>query len=183
MNICDFGEGEFSAIKGFLYKRFSASYEELMSPWRDLMLFYIWRDAKISIIRSVPKNIYLRPVPWASREHRVPPSPPWIPLRGCWRSATAARVQSLQKQVVNDLVVVDVQSLANVLGKWQFVVDNVHLCKGILSWFCFCVKSVSHVIPLNLNSLSIRKIMNSRCISNSNFVYMSLAIRLCKLLL
>ena len=39
-SICTiFEKGEFSAIKCFLYKRFSASHKELMSPWRDLVLF------------------------------------------------------------------------------------------------------------------------------------------------
>ena len=170
-------KGEFNANKGFLYKRFSASYEELMSPWRDLMLFYIWRDAKIRIIKSVPKNMYLRPVPWASLEHRVPPSPPWIPLRGYWRSATAARVQSLQRQMVNDLVV---QSLPNALGKCQFVVDNVHLCKGILSWFCFLCEVSKSYNPSEPQFLIYKK--NYQFFFHSNFVYMSLAIRLCKLL-
>ena len=32
-------KGKFSVIKHLLYKRFSAHQEELMSPWRDLMIF------------------------------------------------------------------------------------------------------------------------------------------------
>ena len=32
-------KGEFSAIQCLLYKRFSASHEEVMSPWWDLVLF------------------------------------------------------------------------------------------------------------------------------------------------
>ena len=34
-----FEKGEFNAIKCLLYKRFSASHKELMSPWRDLVIF------------------------------------------------------------------------------------------------------------------------------------------------
>ena len=44
-------------------------------------------------------------------EHRVPHfcSPPWIPLRGCWKSAAAA---------AHDLIRIEVD------GKWQFVYDT-----------------------------------------------------------
>ena len=31
--------GEFNAIKHLFYKRFSAGHEELMSPWRELVIF------------------------------------------------------------------------------------------------------------------------------------------------
>ena len=42
-----FMKGEFSAIRHLLYKRFSASHLELMSSWRDLVLFWMWGEAKI----------------------------------------------------------------------------------------------------------------------------------------
>ena len=44
-------------------------------------------------------------------EHRVPHfcSPPWIPFRGCWKSAAAA---------AHDLICIEVD------GKWQFVYDT-----------------------------------------------------------
>ena len=50
-------KGDFSAIKCLLYKRLSASHRELMSPWRDLVLFWIRGDAKIGIMKSVPESI------------------------------------------------------------------------------------------------------------------------------
>ena len=50
---------EFNPIKCLFYKRFSASHEELMSPWRDLVLFSIWEDARIGIMKSVPENTQL----------------------------------------------------------------------------------------------------------------------------
>ena len=50
-------KGEFSAIKYSFYKRFFVSHEDLMSPWRDSVLLWIWRDARVEIIKSVPKNI------------------------------------------------------------------------------------------------------------------------------
>ena len=53
-------KGEFNAIKYLLYERFSASHKELMSPWRDLVLFQIWRDARTGIMKSVPENVYLQ---------------------------------------------------------------------------------------------------------------------------
>ena len=50
-------KGEFSVIKHLLNKTFSARQEELMSPRRDLMIFYLRRDARIGIIKSVTENI------------------------------------------------------------------------------------------------------------------------------
>ena len=32
-------KGEVNEMKHLLYKRFSASHKELMSPWRDLVIF------------------------------------------------------------------------------------------------------------------------------------------------
>ena len=59
--------GEFSAIK-LIFQRFSASHKELISPWKDLMLFYIWgseanqrtRKGQFSfqsLRRTMPKNV------------------------------------------------------------------------------------------------------------------------------
>ena len=50
----------FNAIKCLLYKRFSASHEDLTSSWKDLVFFEVWRDAKIVIMKSVSENIYLK---------------------------------------------------------------------------------------------------------------------------
>ena len=75
-------KGEFSAIKCLLCKRFSASYEDLIS-WRNLMLIWIWGDARIVITNSVPKNIQLS----KDLSHQIPWStecltPPWTPSVG-----------------------------------------------------------------------------------------------------
>ena len=54
----------------------------------------------------------------------MPHSPPKLPLEGVeGRQLQQHRVRSLQRQMANALVVV-VQSLANALGKSQFVVDT-----------------------------------------------------------
>ena len=39
VNICDFGEGEGHITKHLFHTRSSAGHEELMSAWRDLVLF------------------------------------------------------------------------------------------------------------------------------------------------
>ena len=43
-------------IRRLLYKGFSASHYELVPPWRDLALFYTWRDARIGIMKSVSEK-------------------------------------------------------------------------------------------------------------------------------
>ena len=59
VNICDFAEGQFHAIKhvsiGFLLVMMS--WRDELSPWRDLLLFYIWGDLRIGLTKSVPENI------------------------------------------------------------------------------------------------------------------------------
>ena len=59
------------------YKRFFPSHEDLMSPWMDLVVLYIWENARIEIIKSVPKSIQLskdlsHQIPW-STECLIPP--------------------------------------------------------------------------------------------------------------
>ena len=83
------GKKEFNAVKHLLYKRFSASHEELMSPWRDLVFLNRkrckYRGHEISSWKL------WRPSPAVSLEHTVPHSPPWIPIRAFWKSAAAAQ--------------------------------------------------------------------------------------------
>ena len=82
-------EEEFKAFRHWFYERFSAS-NELMAPWRDLVLFQIWRDARIGIMKSVPENIWLaKDLFRVSLEHRVPRSPTWRAFRAGQRSAAA----------------------------------------------------------------------------------------------
>ena len=50
-------KGEFSAIKHSFYK-ISASQEELMSSWRDLVLFR-YEEIGIGIMKSAPEIIWL----------------------------------------------------------------------------------------------------------------------------
>ena len=79
-----------SRHSGTVYERFSASNEELMAPWRDLVLFQTWRDARIGIMKSVPENIWLaKDLFRVSLEHRVPRSPTWREFRAGQRSAAA----------------------------------------------------------------------------------------------
>ena len=73
-------KGEFNIMKHSIYKRFSVSHEGLMSPWRDVVPLYIWGDARMEIIKSVPKNVQ----PSEDLSHRLPWStecltPPWTP--------------------------------------------------------------------------------------------------------
>ena len=61
-------------------KGFFVSDEGLMSPWRDLMLLKMWGDARIEIIKYVPKTIQLS----KDLSHQIPWSteclaPPWTP--------------------------------------------------------------------------------------------------------
>ena len=69
-------KGELNAIKRLLYKNFSASHEELMSPQRDSVCFNIWGDARIRITKSVPENIY----PSEDVFHQFPWSTECLPL-------------------------------------------------------------------------------------------------------
>ena len=41
----------------------NARHEEQTSPWRISVLFYIWEDARIGLIKSAPENIYLKTCP------------------------------------------------------------------------------------------------------------------------
>ena len=86
-------KGEFSAIKHLFCKRFSASHEKLMS-WLEA----IWRDARIGVMKSFLKISTWRSVPSVFLEDRVPGSPPWIPLSGCWRSVVAAAEGSVSAE-------------------------------------------------------------------------------------
>jgi len=79
-----------------------------------------------------------RPVLPVSLEHRVAHSPPWASLRRAeGQQLQQHRVHSPQRQTANILVFV--QSLANALGKHQFVMDNNQDSKldWMLSWILF----------------------------------------------
>ena len=82
----------------------------------------MWRHAKIGILKSVPENIQLS----KDLSHQIPclrvPHSTLNSLRGVKGQQQQHRVQSLQRQVANALVDI-VQSLANALGKCQFVVN------------------------------------------------------------
>ena len=112
------------------YKRFFASHEDLMSPWRDLVLLYIWEDARIEIIKSVPKNIQLS----KDLSHQIPWStecltPPWS-LRGCWRSIAVAARGSISAEADGKGLWCSV--IGNSLGKCHFVVDISVRCSGLI---------------------------------------------------
>ena len=109
----------FNAIKCLLYKRFSASHEDLMSSWKDLVFFEVWRDAKIGIIKSVPENIYLKTCttrfPGAQSASLHLNS-----LRACWRSTAAVARVSISAEA--DGKCLCCSGAGNTLGKWHFVV-------------------------------------------------------------
>ena len=70
---------EFSALKCLL----SAGHKDQMLSWRNLPLFYLWGDAKIGIMKSVPENTQLS----KDLSHQIPPNteyltPPWTPSGG-----------------------------------------------------------------------------------------------------
>ena len=46
VSLCDSGEGKVHAVKHLSHKMFSASGEELMSPWRDLVLLLDMKRCK-----------------------------------------------------------------------------------------------------------------------------------------
>ena len=111
------------------YKRFFASHEDLMSPWRDLVLLYIWEDARIEIIKSVPKNIQLS----KDLSHQIPWStecltPPWIPGVVEGRQLQQHGVQSPQRPMA------DVQSWAMLL-----VSASLWLTHTDINMFIICV--------------------------------------------
>lgn len=60
INIEDFGEGEFNAITGLLYKRLSASRKGSWCHQEETWCFSRDEDAKIGIMKSVLENIYLK---------------------------------------------------------------------------------------------------------------------------
>ena len=79
INMEDFGEEGVQRNHGLTLKRLSPSHKELMPSGRDLVLFQIWRDAKIGIMKSVLENIYLKILFHQFLWSRVPHSPPWTP--------------------------------------------------------------------------------------------------------
>ena len=73
-------KGEFNIMKHSVYKRFFVVSKNLMSGRRNLVPLYIWGDARMEIIKSVPKNVQ----PSEDLSHRLPWStecltPPWTP--------------------------------------------------------------------------------------------------------
>ena len=84
------GKGEFNATKHSFYKRFSASREELTSPWRDLVFFLDmswctdW-DHEIGSWRYLTKDLSHQ-ITWSTECL----TPLWIPFGECWRSSVAA---------------------------------------------------------------------------------------------
>ena len=55
---------------------------------------------------------------------QMPHSPSWIPPGGCWRSAAAVTQGSISAESDRNTLGIVAQSLANALGKCQFVVDR-----------------------------------------------------------
>ena len=120
-------------MKHSFHKRFFVSHEDLMSPWRDLVLLWIGGGARIEIIKSVPKNIQLctdqsYQSPWS----RVPRST-LKSLWGCWKSIALAEWGSISMQAEGKCLCRSL--IGNALNKWQFVVDTALLWSYIQSCF------------------------------------------------
>ena len=94
--------------------------EGMMSLWRDLVLPQIWGDARIKMVKSVPKNICLKSCPT-----RFPGAQSALlhlnSLRDCWKSAATAAGGSISLEADGKCLCCSV--LGNALGKCQFVVD------------------------------------------------------------
>ena len=92
-------KGEFNTIKCLLYKRFSATQEDLMSSGRGLVLFSRYEEIQglesWNQFLKIPSH--LKSSPTRSLEHRVPPST-LSSLRGCWRSAAATAQGSVSAE-------------------------------------------------------------------------------------
>ena len=126
---------EFNAIECLLYKRFSASHKELMSPWRDLVPFYRRRDARIGILKSVTEfraclktNLSKDLFDQFPLSTEVPHSPPSGSAEG-WQLQPGSVEQDSIYTEADGKCPCCIQPLANFLGKCQFVVDT-----GILAW-------------------------------------------------
>ena len=114
-------KGKYMKSSIYFLQKFSASllkaaaiHEEHMSPWWIFVLFQIWGDIRIRLIKSSPENILLSEGLLCKffPEHSVPPSwsPSWTPFRRCWRSAAA---------MAYNLIFVEVD------GKCQYLVTGV----------------------------------------------------------
>ena len=104
-----------------------------MLPWRDLVLLWIGGDARIEIIKSVPKNIQLSTdqsyqSPWS----RVPRST-LKSLWGCWKSIALAEWGSISAEAEGKWLCRSL--IGSALDKWQFVVDMALLWSYIQSCF------------------------------------------------
>ena len=121
-------------MKHSFHNRFFVSHEDLMSPWRNLVLLWIGGGARIEIIKSVPKNIQLSTdqsyqSPWS----RVPRST-LKSLWGCWKSIALAEWGSVSVEAEGKCL--SRSLVGNALGKYQFVADTdllwsyIRLCFG-----------------------------------------------------
>jgi len=134
--------------------RLSASHKEQSSPWKILVLFYIWGDKIIGLIKSTPENTYLK-IYLSSflPKDRVPHFcfPPWTPFKYCWRSAAAA---------AHDLILVEGD------GKCPFVVVVL-----VLSCVHLIVTPMDCSMPASLSftiSRSLLKLMSIELAMPSN---------------
>ena len=90
---------EFNTMKCSLYESLSASHEELMASFSDLVLFKIWIDARVGIMKSVPEKLSEDLVPRDSLEHKVPPLHPELPQGVEGHQLQQHRVQCPQRQM------------------------------------------------------------------------------------
>ena len=109
-----------------IYKRFSASHKELMSPWRDLVPFYRRRDARIGILKSVTEfRACLKTNLSKDLFNQFPLSTECLTLHpqgvlkvGSCSQVQLNRIQSTQRQMANALVV---------FSHWQIFLASANL--------------------------------------------------------
>ena len=120
-------------MKHSFQKRFLVSREDLMLPWRDLVLLWIRGAAKFEIIKSVPKNIQLS----TDQSYQSPCSRVTCStlksLRGSWKSIALAEWGSIFTEAEGKCLCHSL--IGNALDKWQFVVDMALLWSYIQSCF------------------------------------------------
>ena len=142
VNICDFAEGQFHAIKhvsiGFLLVMMS--WRDELSPWRDLLLFYIWGDLriwahKISSWKYLTIQTCLTSFPGAQSGRHISVLNPELPSgHDKGQQLQQHRIQSLQRQ------------MSNALGKCQFVVETPNWGGHWNFWYRACDSSEAQVI-------------------------------------
>ena len=107
-------KGEFNTIKCWVYNRFSATHKDLMSSWKDLVLFPRYEEMQglgsWNQFLKIPSHLKSCPTRFPGAQSAS--LHPELPQR-VLKINSCSRVQSLQRQMANALVV---QSLATLFS-------------------------------------------------------------------